>query len=108
MIAYVTEINSEDFEVKTSGNSLVVLDIWAEWCGPCKMLSPIVDQLSVDYLGKVLVAKMDADKNMEFIGKKLNVRNIPTILFLKDGDELERTVGLKSKSELSSIIEKYI
>ena len=88
-------------------NSLSLLYIRADWCGPCKQLSPIIDEVSSELGTKVTVGKMDADANLEFV-KTLNVRNIPTILYYKNGEVVERTSGLKTKNEILSIVNKLL
>ena len=88
-------------------NSLSLLYIRADWCGPCKQLSPIIDEVSSELVDKVLVGKMDADANLDFV-KTLNVRNIPTILYYKNGEVVERTNGLKTKNEILSIVNKLL
>ena len=104
---YVTEINSENFDQKIKNSSVAIIDIWAEWCGPCKQLSPIIDEVSSELGDKVVVGKMDADANLDFV-KTLNVRNIPTILYYKNGEVVERTSGLKTKNEILSIVNKLL
>jgi thioredoxin 1 len=103
---YVTELNENNYDEFTK-LPLVLVDIYAIWCGPCKQISPIVDSLSVDYVGKVSVGKLDADKNSSIISN-LGVKSIPTILIFKDGELVERVIGMTSKNKLSDIIEKYI
>ena len=107
MITYVTEINSENFDQKIKNSEVAIVDIWATWCGPCKQLSPIIDEVSSELGTKVLVGKMDADANLDFV-KTLNVRNIPTILYYKNGEVVERTNGLKTKNEILSIVNKLL
>jgi thioredoxin 1 len=104
---YVTEVNSENFDQKIKNSEVAIVDIWADWCGPCKQLSPIIDEVSSELGDKVLVGKMDADANLEFV-KTLNVRNIPTILYYKNGEVVERTSGLKTKNEILSIVNKLL
>ena len=107
MIAYVTELNGENYQTFTTENNLVLVDIWAEWCGPCRMISPIVDQLSSDYHGKLSVGKLDADSNREII-QELGVRNIPTILLFKNGEIVDKSVGAASKEKLVEMINSHI
>ncbi len=106
-ISYVTEVTSENFDEKIKNSDVAIVDIWATWCGPCKQLSPIIDEVSSELGTKVLVGKMDADANLEFV-KTLNVRNIPTILFYKNGEVAERTTGLKTKNEILNIVNKLM
>jgi thioredoxin 1 len=104
---YVTEVTSENFDEKIKNSEVAIIDIWATWCGPCKQLSPIIDEVSSELGTKVTVGKMDADANLEFV-KTLNVRNIPTILYYKNGEVVERTSGLKTKNEILSIVNKLL
>ena len=104
---YVTEVTSDNFDEKIKSSEIAIVDIWAEWCGPCKQLSPIIDEVSSELGDKVLVGKMDADANLDFV-KELNVRNIPTILYYKNGEVVERTNGLKTKNEILSIVNKLL
>jgi thioredoxin 1 len=104
---HVIEINSENFESKINNKNIAILDIWAPWCGPCKQLSPIIDEVSSELGSDVVVGKMDADSNLEFV-KTLNVRNIPTILYFKNGEVVERTTGLKTKNEILEIVNKLL
>jgi len=76
----------------------------ASWCGPCKMLSPVVDEIANEKNDNLIVGKIDADEDMEFV-KSLSVRNVPTILFYKNGELVERSVGAKSKGDIHKIIE---
>jgi len=88
-------------------NSISLLYIRADWCGPCKQLSPIIDEVSSELGDKIVVGKMDADANLDFV-KSLNVRNIPTILYYKNGELVERTNGLKTKNEILNIVNELI
>ena len=106
-ISYVTEITSDNFDEKIKNSEIAIVDIWATWCGPCKQLSPIIDEVSSELGAKVVVGKMDADANLDFV-KTLNVRNIPTILYYKNGEVVERTNGLKTKNEILSIVNKLL
>ena len=93
----VTDSNFETEIEKHEG--LAVVDFWATWCGPCRMIGPIIDQLAVDYAGKAKVAKLDVDSNIK-TASKFNVRSIPTILFFKDGKLVDQVVGAVQKPAL--------
>jgi thioredoxin 1 len=103
MVAYITELNGENYDdfVKSG---IVLVDIWATWCGPCKMISPIVDEISSDYVGRIKVGKCDADANRDKV-MELGVRNIPTIFFYKDGEIVDQTYGAVTKKKLTDIID---
>lgn len=85
----------------------MVVDFWAEWCGPCKMIGPIVEDLAHDYEEKVIIGKLDVDENND-ITSRFGIRNIPTILFFKDGQQVDKQVGATQKSVLLQKIEALL
>ncbi|HMN89972.1 MAG TPA: thioredoxin [Saprospiraceae bacterium] len=101
----LTDANFQETALERAG--LTVIDFWAEWCGPCRMISPIVEELAQEYDGKALVGKVDVDSNPE-ISMKYGIRSIPTILFLKNGEVVDKHVGATSKQVLASKIEAHI
>lgn len=98
-------INQDNYEEIIASGKPVVIDFWAEWCGPCRMISPIVDELAAEYEGRALIVKCDVEQNDE-ITMKYGVRNIPTIVFIKDGVQVDKQVGAASKEALKQKIEK--
>ena len=90
--AMALAINKDNFEALVAGDQPVVIDFWAEWCGPCRTMSPIVDELAAEYEGKVVIGKCDVEENDD-ITMKYGVRNIPTIVFLKGGELVDKQVG---------------
>ncbi len=100
-------VNHEGIGEVLEKNSLTILYITAPWCGPCKLLSPTMEKLSVDLGTSVFIAKMDADENMDYV-KSLNVRNVPTLIFYQNGQEVERSTGNRTKSQLEEIVGKYV
>lgn len=107
MVAYITELNDQNYKTFTE-SGLVLIDIKTDWCGPCKMISPLVDEISSEYHDKGLsVGKLDADTNKETI-TELGVRNIPTILLYKNGEIVDRSTGAITKQKLVEMIDKHL
>ena len=85
------------FDEVLSSNTVVVADFWAEWCGPCKMVGPFIEQLAAEYEGKAAVGKIDIEENDD-LATKYAIRNIPTVLFFKNGEVVDKMVGAAPKS----------
>lgn len=105
MALELTDANFEELAVQS--DKPVVVDFWAEWCGPCRMVAPVVEELSKDYEGKAIIGKVDVDTNNE-ISAKYGIRNIPTILFLKNGEVVDKQVGAAPKAALAEKLEKLL
>ena len=97
------EITDSNFNDVISKNKTVLINFWAEWCGPCRMIGPIVEELAGEYDGKAVIGKLDVDTNQE-TSIKYSVRSIPTILLFKDGELVDRQVGAVPKETLSKAI----
>ena len=93
------EITTENFETYKNGELPLVVDLWATWCGPCKMIAPIVSELAKEYDGKIVVGKCDVEEHND-VAIEFGVRNIPTILFFKGGELVDKFVGAAQKSVL--------
>jgi len=105
LIKHVTDANFEAEVLKAPGPVLV--DYWAEWCGPCKMIAPVLDAIAQDYSGKLIVAKLNIDENAETPAKH-GVRGIPTLMLFKNGNVEATKVGALSKSQLQAFIDANI
>jgi thioredoxin 1 len=102
------EVNDANFEeVVLQSDKLVIVDFWAEWCGPCRMVAPVVEELSQDYEGRLIVAKVDVDSNPG-TASKYGIRNIPTLLFIKGGEVVEKHVGAAPKTTLATKVEALL
>ena len=99
----LTDSSFEEKVLKASGPALV--DFWAEWCGPCKMLTPVLEKLSKENEGKIQIFKVNVDECQQ-LAVQFNIRSIPTLLFFKDGQVQEQVVGLKSESDLQASIDR--
>ena len=93
------QITNENFASLKNGQLPFVIDFWATWCGPCRMLAPIIAELAKEYDGKVVVGKCDVEEN-EDLAQEFGIRNIPTVLFFKGGEIVDKVIGAVSKAKL--------
>ena len=105
LIKHVTDLSFEADVLKSS--QPVLVDYWAEWCGPCKQIAPILDEVSLTYQGKLQIAKMNVDENRD-IPAKFNIRGIPTLMLFKDGKLAATKVGALSKAQLTAFIKEQL
>ncbi len=105
MALEITDANFEELVVKT--DKPVVIDFWAVWCGPCRMIAPLIEEMSTEYEGKAVIGKLDVDSNPN-VTARFGVRNIPTVLFLKGGEVVDKQVGAVPKSVLVQKLEALL
>jgi len=102
------EINDSNFEETVlKSDKPVLVDFWAAWCGPCRMVGPIIDEISEEYEGKAVVGKVDIDSNQQYAAQ-FGVRNIPTVLVFKNGKLVDRKVGVSSKNAYTDAIDSLL
>ncbi len=101
----ITDANFEDIVLKS--DKVAVLDLWAEWCGPCRLIEPFIEEMAQEYEGRAIIGKVDVDNNPQ-IPMKYGVLNIPTVLFIKNGQLVDKIVGAVPKRILVKTLEKYL
>lgn len=104
MALVITESNYQEL---VAGGKPVVIDFWAPWCGPCKMVGPIIDELAAEYEGRVVIGKCDVDESGD-VAAEYGIRNIPTVLFFKDGKLVDKQVGSAPKTAFAAKIEALL
>jgi thioredoxin 1 len=103
----VLEATDSNFTSDVSGSGLAMVDFWAEWCGPCRMLGPTIEAVADEYAGKVKVFKMNVDQNPE-TPTKFHIRGIPTVIFFKNGQAVDQLVGNQPKDVIVQTIQKHL
>jgi thioredoxin 1 len=102
------EVNETNFdEIVLKSGKPVIVDFWAEWCGPCRMISPIIEEIEREYEGKVIVSKCNVD-NSPSLAVKFGIRNIPTVLYFKNGNIVDRHIGVAPKKNFTSKLENLL
>lgn len=102
----VLTLTDDNFN-KTISAGVVLVDFWAVWCGPCKMIAPVVEEIANEYAGKITVGKLNVDEN-RMAAAEHGIMSIPTLLFFKNGQVVERIVGFKTKAEIAKIADKVL
>ncbi len=103
----VKNLSADSFDQTVKSQNLVMVDFWATWCGPCKIIGPVVEELAKEYAGKVTFAKVNTDENPD-LASRHSIRGIPTLIFFKDGKILDQIVGAVPKAQLKSKIESLL
>lgn len=103
-------VNATDasFDAEVLGsNEVVLVDFWATWCGPCKAIAPVLDELSAEYEGKARIVKIDVDQNPN-LAAQYGIRSIPTLFVFKNGEKVDATMGMQPKAQLTALINKHL
>lgn len=103
----VKHLKTEEFDAAVNEAPLAMVDFWAPWCGPCRMLGPVVESIGEAYDGKVLVIKVNTDEEGD-LARRFGVENIPTVVFLKNGREFDRRIGALPMEELTAVLEEAL
>ena len=103
----VIHFNKEGFDKAVAQGAPMLVDFWAGWCGPCKMLAPTIDKLAEKYDGKVIVGKVDVDEEQE-LARQFGVMSIPTVVLFKDGKEVQRTVGVQPQAAFERLVDDIL
>lgn len=99
--------NKAGFDKALASGQLLMVDFWADWCGPCKMLAPVIEGLGDDYEGKAIVGKINVDEEQE-LAIRYGVMSIPTVIFFKDGEEVARKVGVLPAAQFTEVLDNYL
>lgn len=100
-------LTKENFDETIKENDVVLVDFWADWCGPCKMLLPVIGGIADEFVGKAVVCKVNVDEQPE-LAERFSVETIPTVIIFKGGEEQTRSIGFRQKPQIVNLIEKYL
>ena len=99
--------NSETFEQAIAGDKPVLVDFWATWCGPCRMIAPVIEEVAAEFEGKAIVGKVDVAEEMS-LAQRFHVMSIPTLIVLKNGKVVEQAVGARGKADVAAMINRHL
>ena len=105
--AEIVKLTDEDFEKQAKANPHLLVDFWAEWCGPCRMIAPVLEELSKEYQGRLTIGKLNVDENRQ-TAARFGIRSIPTLLLFKDGSRVEQIVGAHPKASIKAKIDQLL
>ena len=106
--ANIVSLSESNFEQEVLKSATpVVVDFWAEWCGPCKMIAPVLEEIAAEYEGKIRIAKLNVDENLD-IARRFEVLSIPTLILFKDGEPAHRIIGAKGKGQLLQELHQFL
>jgi len=100
-------LNSQSFEEVIAGDKPVLVDFWATWCGPCRMIAPVIEQVAAEFDGRAVVGKVDVDEEPA-LAQRFGVMSIPTLVVIKDGKVVEQAVGARGRADVAAMIERHL
>ncbi len=103
----ILTLTDADFDSQAKAHPRMLVDFWAEWCGPCRMIAPTLEELAGEYKGRLAIGKVNVDENRQ-IASRFGIRSIPTLLFLRDGERIDQVVGAHPKTTLKSKIDQFL
>jgi thioredoxin len=106
-VAKLAEITDQTFEQEVQGSTPVLVDFWAEWCGPCRMIAPVLEQIAAEQAGKLKIVKLNSDENPESV-RRFRVRSIPTLILFKDGKAVHEVMGFMPKPQLMNQLRPHL
>ena len=105
--AEIVKLTDEDFETQVKASPLLLVDFWAEWCGPCRMIAPILEELAKEYQGRLLIGKLNVDENRQ-TAARFGIRSIPTLLLFQNGSRVEQIIGAHPKASIKAKIDQLL
>ena len=107
MAGKIVKLTDADFDGKVKSESLILVDFWAEWCGPCRVIAPVLEELAGEYTGRLTIGKLNVDENRQ-IAARFGIRSIPTLVFFRDGARVDQVIGAHPKGTLKAKIEQLL